>query len=291
MKEYAEMLSVTADVSQEKQYGELCLKFKNMNCPLMNAAVRTVLSKIPSMRIEHVYIWNESEIPQSMLIFVNGVGFTPIVADANEFEWENSLPGMMDHNFENVIIPTWKPRFESNADLTEKAGNGLQKRPNAPEIGSQFDSIPEPDPRTTLVFDIDVECVFDPDKNDTSASERTVFATDLVWRPIGDQKERLKGKEPRIDAREVLVTLRPGHKLKATFFAVKGLQSEHGKWCSATSHSKLKNGKNDAWKERAEWEWHVHSTDGSSPWRAVKNCTDDLVSVSKELLDDMMKTH
>jgi hypothetical protein len=196
--------------------------------------------------------------------------------DPDLFEYEPSMPSSVG-SFD-ASHPSWKPRFEANFDLTERAGHGLQSRPNAPSIGEHLDHVPRADPRTTLVFALDVECEHDE-------SERVVYSGDLRWLPIGDQAVRLQGHEPRVAEDEVILVLRPGHRVRCLVHGVKGTSHEHSKWTSATSYSRLDS--EHAWAPSGDWRWFVATTDRSPPRRAISNAIRALVDEAWQVCIDV----
>lgn len=104
----------------------------------------------------------------------------------------------------------------------------------------EFDWKPDQDDATdlnTIVFELDVACTkkanvhadeTDPEKK---YNHRTVYASDLVWKPHGDQEEKFINNPISIVHDDIVITkLRPGDQIIATCHARKGTGHEHAKW-------------------------------------------------------------
>jgi len=163
--------------------------------PLANALRRILIAEIPTMAIEKVELWqNTSVIPDENL--AHRLGLVPLAVDPRLFEFKTSPTKAYDAT--NSI------RFKLHVVCTKK-------NPGQP---------------TGQILD-----VHDEEEHFNNAN---VYAGDLEWIPIGDQRERFMMEgipDPRPLHDDILIAkLRPGQEIEMELICEKGIGKTHAKW-------------------------------------------------------------
>jgi len=103
-------------------------------------------------------------------------------------------------------------------------------RVNASLFETYMEDNPDPS-RNQLVFAL--QAIHSNGGN--SFAKKTIYAGDLIWKPLGSFQERLPEKPTIIHPRIPLVCLAPGQEIQLECVCVKSTAQEHAKW-SAVDH-------------------------------------------------------
>lgn len=158
--------------------------------PLANALRRIMIAEIPTMAIEKVTMYqNTSVLPDENL--AHRMGLIPLKADARLFE-------MHKQNSEHT-------EFDAIKFKLHKICKKKKDQPDPPMILNET-------------------------HNDEELYENAnVYSGDLVWEPIGDQRERLGEIRPLHD--DILIAkMRPGQEIEMEMICEKGIGKTHAKW-------------------------------------------------------------
>jgi DNA-directed RNA polymerase I and III subunit RPAC1 len=156
------------------------------------------------MAIEKVNMWQNTSIISDENL-AHRVGLIPIKADPREFEMHTPLT---QQEIEEGVDATTKYsdddciKFKLHVRCTKK------------------------DPKVPMV----INNTFDEEKLDNNPN---VYASQLQWVPIGDQKTRYPTPEsqPRALYGDILIAkLRPGQEIEMELFCEKGTGKTHAKW-------------------------------------------------------------
>lgn len=157
-----------------------------LDAPIANALRRILISEVPSMAIETVYMDANTSILFDEFLS-HRFGLIPILADPREFDFSETDVGITD--------------------------------------------------LTTIVFRIDITCTKKAGAlgDELEPSERynnsSVYSSDLIWTPAGNQKDRYIDNPPKVAYDDILIAkLRPGQRIAATLHCSKGIGKEHAKW-------------------------------------------------------------
>jgi len=170
---------------------------------LANAIRRLLISDVPSMAIEKVYMYNNTSIIQDEVL-AHRLGLIPLRADPRLFD-----------DFDEKTIPS---------------------DPNDP--AQQFGTA-----RTTLEFELKVKCRRNPDAPEGSENpddlylDHKVFTKHIKWLKREGQIQMLSrdGREttpnPGPVEDDILISkMRPGHEMDIKMFAIKGTGRDHAKF-------------------------------------------------------------
>jgi len=185
---------------------------------LSNAIRRILMSEVPTMAIEKVYMYNNTSIIQDEVL-AHRLGQIPLRADPRKFEWYHE-----DNDEKNK---------DSSKDINTSPSN----------YGNETNS---------LEFELKVRCKKNPEaiKSSTEADhlyiDSSIYTEHIKWIPRKGQIQALsEGKEctpnPGPVENDILIAkLRPGHELDIRMVAIKGVGSDHAKFSPvATAYYRL----------------------------------------------------
>lgn len=183
---------------------------------LANAIRRILISEVPSMAIEKVFMYNNTSIIQDEVLS-HRLGLIPLRADPRKFEWYKDE--------------------KSEEDKLKESSHGPSSYGNA---------------KNALEFELKVRCKNNPDAGKTADDpedlyiDHKVMTSHIKWIPRKDQILALSdGKESTpnpgpVEDDIMLAKLRPGHEIDIRMIAVKGIGSDHAKFSPvATAYYRL----------------------------------------------------
>ncbi|KAH8725291.1 DNA-directed RNA polymerase [Phaeosphaeriaceae sp. PMI808] len=173
-----------------------------------NAFRRILLSEIPTLAIEDVFIFQNTSIIQDEVLS-HRLGLIPLCGSYEGLRWmkwykkpTEDDEGSGPPSDYNTIIMTLDARCEWQEDGLARAVNGEK----------------------------------DPDKLYTG---HNVYAKDIQWQPLGQQAEKFQG-EQRIRAvnPDILIAkMRPGQHIQLRMYAYKGIGQDHAKFSPVATAS------------------------------------------------------
>jgi len=175
---------------------------------LANAIRRILISEVPTMAIEKVYMYNNTSILQDEVLS-HRLGLIPLRADSRKFDWYSG----------------------EKAEDDKENEQDINKAPSA--YGNSTNS---------LEFELKIRCKKNPDATKLSSDaddlyiDHKVYTKHMKWIPRNDQVQLLSdGKEftPNpgpVEDDIMIVKLRPGHELDIRMVAVKGVGKDHAKF-------------------------------------------------------------
>ncbi|RZC32598.1 DNA-directed RNA polymerases I and III subunit RPAC1 [Asbolus verrucosus] len=171
---------------------------------LANTFRRLMLSDVPTMAIEKVYVFNNTSVIQDEVL-AHRLGLIPLKADPRLFEMKTDRKLNVSFSFFNFNLNNIVASTES----------------------SEQDS---------LEFTLKIKCTNNKDSNKDSLraedmyKNNNVYSKHIKWTPIGNQKERLHDDVGPIHDDILIAKMRPGHELDLKLIAVKGTGRDHAKF-------------------------------------------------------------
>jgi len=202
---------------------QLNVLMRNTHPSIVNAIRGIVMNETPSVRCEHLFVkTNESVVINQTL--AQRLGQLRIGLPAHHLRYEYEADGPI-----GVVAPTTV--YPPDYTFSNKRGHGVGKRPGFPDASTLLKEMPVADPDMELVFDLDVTCYFDFERE--CLVHDHVWSQDLVWRPIGDQAARFAIGDIQLKHGVCLARLAEGQRLAFQVWACKGIAFEHAKWSCA----------------------------------------------------------
>jgi DNA-directed RNA polymerase I and III subunit RPAC1 len=198
---------------------ELVFEMVGIDASFANALRRILLSDVPTVAIEHVYMWNNTSIVHDEVL-AHRMGLIPLNVDARFFD--EMEPGE-DPTDRNTLV------FRLAVSCTRKeAQRGSGATTAEP---SQEDSVfanPELD---------EVAAAAAAAANRTAAIEtpgrpytKHVYSRDLVWVAQGDQEERFPDGIHPVHDDILIAKLRPGQSIELEAHSHRGTGQDHAKY-------------------------------------------------------------
>lgn len=197
---------------------ELVFEMVGIDASFANALRRILLSDVPTVAIEHVYMWNNTSIIHDEVL-AHRLGLIPLNVDARLFD-----------QMEQGDDPTDRNTLVFRLAVSCSSKDASKKRTASSAETSQEDSVvanPELDEVAKVAA-----------ANRAAATElsgrpytKHIYSRDLIWVPQGDQEERfVDGIRPVHD--DILIAkLRPGQVIELEAHAHRGTGQDHAK-CS-----------------------------------------------------------
>ena len=231
---------------------ELVLEFNNADVSFVNALRRILLSEIPTVAIETVFMWNNTSIIHDEVL-AHRLGLIPIHMDPRRLQSFEQTIGTDEEGVStdrNTIV------FRlSIVCSNEEKEEDLRQREKAAK--SQAAAIP---PKVPAADDDDSDDDVVISKGDNPAMEEAataaasakgkdknipkrpytkhVYSGDLAWVPQGDQEERLKNSDIRPLVDDILIAkLRPGQEIELECHARVGIGKDHAKYSPVATAS------------------------------------------------------
>ncbi|KAJ8462621.1 hypothetical protein ONZ45_g17869 [Pleurotus djamor] len=169
-----------------------------VDASIANAIRRIMIAEVPTICIEHVYIWNNTSVIADE-VFSHRIGLVPLNADPSYFSMRKVGKDATDRD---TLVFKLKVECERNPLAPKYDGNG--------------------DPPTDSELYINHE----------------VLSSHLVWVPQGEQSTVFVDQPPApTNPNIVLAKLRPGQSVNMDLHAVKGVGKDHAKFSPVATAS------------------------------------------------------
>jgi DNA-directed RNA polymerase I and III subunit RPAC1 len=226
---------------------ELVLEFNHVDVSFVNALRRILLSEIPTVAIEHVYMWNNTSIIHDEVL-AHRLGLIPIKMDPrwltamDEDDNQNSDGGAAtDRNtvvFRLAASCTKKDQEEAEKQKRKARAKEAEKEDNGDESD---DDVVVPKGTNPELEEATGDAARARQK-DKSMPERPytkhVYSGDMVWAPQGEQAQRWKHANIRPVFDDILIAkLRPGQEIELECHAIKGIGKDHAKYSPVATAS------------------------------------------------------
>jgi len=188
-----------------------------------NALRRIMISEVPTMAIEHVYIWNNTSVMHDEVLS-HRLGLIPIFHDPDDFVNRPSPPGGSegddDANGEVDDMNCLVFKLVVQCGVEDHKGNWGPPPDWLGEVDSGGDNTGT-DYTDPVAADAAKKYKSKGFAHDPRPYTLSVKASDLVWDPQGNQRQRL-AYSPKTLFDDILITkLRPGQVISLEAHAVK----------------------------------------------------------------------
>jgi len=180
---------------------EIEMDLLNIDAAVVNSIRRILLSEVPSMAIEKVYIKNNNSLIMDEVL-AHRLGLIPLKADARMFEYfqqeevkgedPNQLPPASEVD---TLV------FDLNVECYNK---------NKAQPGNQLENL----------------------------VNSTVYTSDLKWKPVGSQQATFSADPIRpVHDNIIIAKMRSKHAIEAMCYAYKGVGKDHSKFSPVATAS------------------------------------------------------
>ena len=231
---------------------ELILEFNHVDVSFVNALRRILLSEIPTVAIENVFMWNNTSIIHDEVL-AHRIGLIPIKMDPrwltylDEEDNQNGEDGggggggATDRNtvvFRLAVACTKKDKEEAEKQKRKARAKEAEKDDDGDE--SEEDVVV---PKGTNPELEEATATAAPNRQkDKTIPERPftkhVYSGDMIWVPQGEQAQRWKHADIRPVYDDILIAkLRPGQEIEMECHAIKGIGKDHAKYSPVATAS------------------------------------------------------
>jgi DNA-directed RNA polymerase I and III subunit RPAC1 len=203
----------------EQKENELVFELIGCDTSFANALRRILLSEVPTVALEQVYMFNNTSIIHDEVL-AHRLGLIPINVDARLFEEMEEDDEPTDRNtcvFElNVTCPA-KPPSKTKAEGAAADEDDDQEL-DAVVKNAGLDK--------AVMAAARKEAIETPGRPYT----KHVYSSDIKWIPQGDQEERFPSGIRPVHDDILIAKLRPGQSIKMEAHARRGIGKDHAKF-------------------------------------------------------------
>ena len=199
----------------EQKENELVFELIGCDTSFANALRRILLSEIPTVALEHIYMWNNTSLIHDEVL-AHRLGLVPINVDARLFDETEEGEDATDRNtvvFQLKVSCPLKPPAKKKGDNVEVSIEEeiLQNNPDLDRAA--FAAAKK-------------EAIETPGRPYT----KHVYSKDFVWMPQGDQAERFPNGIRPVHDDILLAKLRPGQEIELEAHGRRGDGKDHAKF-------------------------------------------------------------
>ena len=227
----------------------MILEFNKVDVSFVNSLRRILLSEIPTVAIETVYMWNNTSIIHDEVL-AHRLGLIPIHMDPRRLQSFEQAIGTdeeglsTDRNtvvFRLSITCTEEGKQEDLAQRKKAAKSRQPAQANTDAGSDSDDDVVVSKSENEAMEKAAAEAAKVKRKNKTIPKRpytKHVYSGDLAWVPQGDQEERLKNTEVRPLVDDILIAkLRPGQEIELECHARRGIGKDHAKYSPVATAS------------------------------------------------------
>lgn len=120
LKEFEEQFKV--EIIEYEKGRNLEFDMIGIGCPIANAYRRIMISEVPTMAIEHCFIYNNTSVIQDEML-AHRLGLIPLKVDPTLFEWKPTSLGPENTGSKHTLVFTLKAKCTKNPDADpDKSG-------------------------------------------------------------------------------------------------------------------------------------------------------------------------
>jgi DNA-directed RNA polymerases I and III subunit RPAC1 len=233
-----------------EQPDENTLVFEMLHCDtsFVNALRRILLSEVPTVALEHVYMWNNSSIIHDEVL-AHRLGLIPLDLDArllddvedDDYDGDEE-GGEFTPTDRNTVVfrlavscPSQPPPNnddDENDDDAARNNNSSRSLDDYDDDAVVQPNHPELEEAAAEAAAAPRKLKFPQDRPYT----KHVYSKDFVWVPQGDQEETLKSVKPVHD--DILIAkLRPGQAIELEAHGRRGIGKDHAKYSPVATAS------------------------------------------------------
>ena len=261
------------NVLEEPDDDTLIIEFIHVDTSFVNALRRILLSEIPTVALEHIYMWNNTSIIHDEVL-AHRLGLIPIQLDArylddiitHETPTTTNPTEILDDENNNAgqeeFVPTDRNTVvfrlavscphPPKSSTTTTTGDRSRAQSIDFEMGNPNESLLDTDD-VVVQPNVDIETAATEAAVLAGTTKRSstipkvqyshdrpytkhIYSSDLIWVPQGDQEETLPPVKPIHD--DILIAkIRPGQAIELEAHGRKGIGKDHAKFSPVATAS------------------------------------------------------
>lgn len=209
-----------------------------------NALRRIMMAEVPTVAIEHIYMWNNSSIVHDEVLS-HRLGLIPINCDPRLFEdFDDEDDEATDKNTTVFRLCVSCGRNKEEDERHEKARqlreNGFVKEEDQDEtvFGQvELDKTAKESARLYQSSHIDATKIAEAIETPGRPYTRHIYSKDLEWIPQGDQSSKFQKSIRPVHEDILIAKLRPGQNIELEAHARRGVGKDHAKFSPVATAS------------------------------------------------------
>lgn len=223
---------------------ELVLEWRGIDASFVNAIRRILLAEVPTMALEHVYMWQNSSILHDEVL-AHRIGLVPLNVDARRFdEMETNDEDENVATDRNTLVFKLAVKCTAKDAAADAAAKSAKKKTTTTTgenvaldaddddnvlVGSKSELSETAAAAAAAHFK---QAIQTPERPYT----KHVYSRDLIWVPQGDQATRFEEIKPVHDD-ILLAKLRPGQAIELEAHGRRGIGKDHAKFSPVATAS------------------------------------------------------
>mmetsp|Transcript_20449 Transcript_20449/g.19669 ORF Transcript_20449/g.19669 Transcript_20449/m.19669 type:complete len:410 (-) Transcript_20449:208-1437(-) len=244
-KEFLERLKdgLEINVLERPSKDELVFEIKGVDVSFANALRRIMIAEVPTVAIEHVYMWNNTSIVHDEVL-AHRIGLVPLQIDSRHFDdFYDDDDEPTDRNTVvfrlNVTCQAPDKKNSNNAaDAAARNNDGRGKNEKDSILGQK--NMDTAAAESTVLFRATHPTAHQ--NNSPAGNNRPytkhVYSSDLEWIPQGDQAQTTEGGLLRPVHEDILLAkLRPGQAIELEAHGRRSTGKDHAKYSPVATAS------------------------------------------------------
>ncbi|CAB9515428.1 I and III subunit RPAC1 [Seminavis robusta] len=219
----------------------LILEFNHVDVSFVNALRRILLSEIPTVAIEMVYMWINTGIIHDEVL-CHRLGLIPIYFDPRRLQSMEETDGTAEAGAptdRNTIV--FRLNIKCTAEDAQEDKKKHQKSAAADDDSDDEGVVPKsahPALEEATTAAARAKAKENSKKIPKRPYTKHVYSGDMEWVPQGDQAKRLEDTDVRVVHDDILICkLRPGQEIELEAHARKGTGKDHAKFSPVATAS------------------------------------------------------
>ncbi|OEU17737.1 insert subdomain of RNA polymerase alpha subunit [Fragilariopsis cylindrus CCMP1102] len=225
-----------AVIPKDENEEENTLVFELIGCDpsFANALRRILLSEVPTVAIENVYMWNNTSIIHDEVL-AHRLGLIPIDVDARLFD---PLEEGDDATDRNTLVFQLQVKCPSRR---QAANTAAKKKKSSDKDDEELNALTETEKSVVENTNLDRAAFVAAKKVAIETPGRPytlhLYSKDLIWMPQGDQESRFPNGIRPVHDDILIAKLRPGQEIELEAHARYGIGQDHAKYSPVATAS------------------------------------------------------
>jgi len=236
------------NVLERPNENELVFELKGVDVSFANALRRIMIAEIPTIAIEHVYMWNNTSIVHDEVL-AHRIGLVPLKIDSryfDDFYDEDDEPTDRNTVVFRLNVECHLPDKNRNANSRDATDSSSRNNKKDDGIKNEKDSVLGQGNMDTAAAESTVlyRATHPNSHQNSNATDNNrpytkhVYSSDLEWIPQGDQAQTVEGGVLRPVHEDILLAkLRPGQAIELEAHGRRSIGKDHAKYSPVATAS------------------------------------------------------
>ena len=226
------------NILERPSENELVFEISGVDVSFANALRRIMIAEVPTIAIEHVYMWNNSSIVHDEVL-AHRIGLVPIKCDARLFDdFMGDDDEATDRNTVVFRLKVCCGRSKAEDEKKEIQRKIIESSNKDSKDGNNDSVMGQEELDTVARESASLYQANHANATDIAAAIETsgrpytkhVYSSDLEWVPQGDQEDRFVGGIRPVHEDILLAKLRPGQVIEFEAHGRRGVGKDHAKF-------------------------------------------------------------